>query len=71
MCSRYEQVETRVVRQFERLAVTMEDPERYSARYAESLLDTEQLLAQARQLGITEDLVRSVGSVFQRAFSAF
>lgn len=57
--SRYDQVETRIIRQFERLGVTMEDPERYSLRYADSLLDTDQLLAQAKQLGITEDIVSS------------
>ena len=54
---RYDPVDARVVRQFERLGVALEDPERYAARYADSLLETEQLLAQAKELGITEDIV--------------
>ena len=50
-------MQTRIVRQFERLGVQTEDPHRYSELYPNSLLDTEQLLAQIRDLGIVEDLV--------------
>jgi hypothetical protein len=56
---RYEPVQTRIVRQIERLGVQTEDPRRYSQMYPNSLLDTDQLLAQIRNLGIVEDLVSS------------
>ncbi|CAF1299637.1 unnamed protein product [Adineta ricciae] len=52
----YEKVEARVVRQVERLGVAPEDPETYYARYGSTLLDTTELLAQVKQLGIVEDL---------------
>ena len=55
---RYEPVQARIIRQFERLGVKTEDPKTYSTFYHNSLLDTEQLLNQLRQLGITEDVVR-------------
>jgi len=54
---RYEPVQTRIVRHFERLGITPADPRNYFSMYGNSLLDTEQLLAQIRELGITEDLV--------------
>ena len=56
-CLRYEKVEARVIRQVERLDVAPEDPETYYARYGSTLLDTNELLAQVKQLGIVEDLV--------------
>lgn len=56
---RYEPVQSRIVRQIERLGVQTEDPQHYLELYPNSLLDTEQLLAQIRNLGIVEDLVRS------------
>ena len=34
-----------------------EDPQRYMSTYQNTLLTTEQLLAQIRELGITEDIV--------------
>ena len=46
-----------VVRQFQRLDVTVENPQTYMKRYGNSVLDTNELLAQARQLGITENIV--------------
>ncbi|CAF2399205.1 unnamed protein product [Rotaria sp. Silwood2] len=52
----YDNVQVKVVRQFERLGITPEDPQKYSARYGDSLLDAKDLLAQAKELGITEDL---------------
>lgn len=36
----------------------MEDPKNYQAIYQTSLLDTQQLLDQVKQLGIMEDLVK-------------
>jgi hypothetical protein len=54
---RYEPVQARVIRHFERLGVTPADPRNYSALYGNSLLDTEKLLTQIRELGITEDIV--------------
>ena len=35
----------------------IEDPKAYEAMFQTSLLDTEQLLSQVRQLGINEDLL--------------
>ncbi|UJR36575.1 hypothetical protein I4U23_029294 [Adineta vaga] len=52
----YEKVEARVIRQVERLGISSENPENYSARYGNTLLDTDELLAQIKQLGIIEDL---------------
>ncbi|CAF4676258.1 unnamed protein product [Rotaria sp. Silwood1] len=52
----YDNVQVKVFRQFERLGITPEDPQKYSARYGDSLLDTKDLLAQAKELGITEDI---------------
>ncbi|CAF3707095.1 unnamed protein product [Rotaria socialis] len=52
----YEPIQPRVVRQFERLGVRPEDPNKYSATYGNVLLSTEQLLAQIKELGITVDL---------------
>jgi len=60
---RYEPVQSRVVRQIERLGVTPADPRSYVSIYGNSLLDTEQLLAQIRELGITEDLVCIIFSI--------
>jgi len=56
---RYEPVQTRVVHQLQRLGVKPEDPANYSKSYGNSLLDTEQLLAQIKELGISVDLVCS------------
>ncbi|CAF1238314.1 unnamed protein product [Adineta ricciae] len=52
----YDDVQTRVVRRFERLGVTREDPQAYVARYGASLLDASQLIQQARNAGVVEDL---------------
>lgn len=54
---RYDVPETRVVRQVQRLGVTPEDPESYRRRYGETLLDSQELLAKVKQLGIDDDLV--------------
>jgi hypothetical protein len=43
----------------QRLGVKPEDPANYSKSYGNSLLDTEQLLAQIKELGISLDLVCS------------
>lgn len=40
--------------------MTPEDPHQYASAYGNSLLETEQLLAQIRELGITEDLVGQI-----------
>ncbi|CAF3609616.1 unnamed protein product [Rotaria sp. Silwood1] len=52
----YEPIQPRIIRSFERLGITPEDPHKYSATYGDSLLQTEQLLEQIKELGITEDL---------------
>ncbi len=54
---RYEPAKTRIIRKFDRLGITQEDPRNYSAVHGNSLLDPEQLLARIRELGITDDLV--------------
>ncbi|CAF1042188.1 unnamed protein product [Adineta steineri] len=52
----YEPIQVRVVRQFQRLDVTQENPVAYAQRYGESLLDTQTLLTQARAAGVVEDI---------------
>ena len=53
----YEKVQARVVRQFQRLGVTQENPEAYLARFGDSLLDAATLVQQARAAGVIEDIV--------------
>ncbi|CAF1160538.1 unnamed protein product [Rotaria sordida] len=52
----YEPVQTRIIRNVERLGIKPEDPHNYLTTYRDSLLQTEQLLERIKQLGITEDL---------------
>jgi hypothetical protein len=54
----YEAAQVRVVRQFQRLGVTQENPQAYVARYGAQLLDAQTLLQQARAAGVVEDIVR-------------
>ena len=54
----YDAIQPNIVRKFERLGATQEDPAAYVGRYGASLLDSEALVRQARQAGITEDIVR-------------
>ena len=54
----YEQPQVRIVRQFQRLGVTAENPQAYLARYGATLLDAQVLLQQARAAGVVEDIVR-------------
>lgn len=54
---RYDKIEAKVVREFRRHGVTPENPDTYTARYGDSLLDTQDLLFKVKELGITEDLV--------------
>ena len=56
----YEPPQVRVVRQFQRLGVTPEDPQAYVQRYGASLIDTQTLLQQARAVGVVEDIVRRI-----------
>lgn len=53
----YDGLQSKVVRKFERLGVTDEDPHNYTSRHGGSLLDSSTLIRQARDLGITEDIV--------------
>ena len=53
----YESPQVRVIRQFQRLGVTPENPQEYLQRYGASLLDIQTLLQQARAAGIVEDIV--------------
>ena len=55
----YEAPQVRIVRQFERLGVTQENPQAYVARYGASLLDASTLVQQARAAGVVEDIVSS------------
>ncbi|CAF3320304.1 unnamed protein product [Rotaria socialis] len=52
----YDPVPVKVVRQVERQGVTPENPQSYLTRFGNSLLDPKDLIAQARELGITEDI---------------
>ena len=53
----YETPQVRVVRQFQRLGVTPENPQAYVQRYGTSLFDASTLLQQARAAGVVEDIV--------------
>ncbi len=46
-----------MVRQFQRLGVTQENPQAYLTRYGASLLDSSTLVQQARAAGVVEDIV--------------
>ncbi|CAF1077262.1 unnamed protein product [Rotaria sordida] len=52
----YEAPQVRVVRQFQRLGITPENPQEYVQRYGTSLLDAQTLLQQARTAGVVEDI---------------
>ncbi|CAF4227589.1 unnamed protein product, partial [Rotaria magnacalcarata] len=52
----YEPVQVRVIRQFQRLGVTPENPQAYVQRYGAVLLDAQTLLQQARTAGVVEDI---------------
>ena len=54
----YEAPQVRVIRQFERLGVTPENPQAYIQRYGESLFDAQTLVQHARAAGVVEDIVR-------------
>ena len=56
----YEPPQVRVVRQFQRLGVTPENPQAYVQRYGASLIDTQTLIQQARAVGVVEDIVRRI-----------
>ncbi len=47
----------RVIRQFQRLGVTPENPQAYIQRYGASLFDAQTLVQQARSAGVVEDIV--------------
>ncbi len=53
----YEAAQVRVVRQFQRLGITQENPRAYVARYGATLLDAATLVQQARSVGVVEDIV--------------
>jgi hypothetical protein len=53
----YEPIQVRVVRQFQRLGVTQENPQAYLQRYGTILLDAQALVQQARAAGVVEDIV--------------
>jgi hypothetical protein len=53
----YEPVQVRIVRQFQRLGITPEDPQAYVQRYGASLFDAQTLVQQARAAGVVEDIV--------------
>jgi len=52
----YEAPQVRIVRQFQRLGVTQENPAVYVQRYGASLLEAQVLLQQARAAGVIEDI---------------
>ena len=58
----YETSQVRVLRQFQRLGVTQENPQAYIQRHGAELLDAQTLVQQARAAGIVEDIVRNDSS---------
>ncbi|CAF4371396.1 unnamed protein product [Rotaria sp. Silwood2] len=52
----YEGVRTRLIRRFENLGVTQENPDAYVARYRSTLLSPTALVQEARRFGVTEDI---------------
>jgi len=52
----YEAAQVRIVRQFQVLGVTAENPQAYLQRYGAQLLDSVTLVQQARAAGVVEDL---------------
>jgi hypothetical protein len=54
----YDSVQSNIVRKFERLEATQEDPDAYVARYGTPLLAPTTLIQQARNAGVTEDIVK-------------
>jgi hypothetical protein len=52
----YDPVQPNIVRKFERLETTHENPDAYVSRYGASLLDRATLVQQARNAGVTEDI---------------
>lgn len=65
----YEPIQVRVVRQFQRLGITQENPQVYIQRYGATLLDPQTLVQQARAAGVIEDIVRfsrAIHCIFSR-----
>jgi hypothetical protein len=54
----YEAPQVRVIRQFQRLGVTPENPQAYILRYGASLFDAQTLVQHARAAGVIEDIVK-------------
>ncbi|CAF0733997.1 unnamed protein product [Adineta steineri] len=52
----YDNVQARIVRQFQKLGVQPENPAAYVQRYGAQLLDSVTLVQQARAAGVTEDI---------------
>jgi len=52
----YDQPHVRVIRQFQRLGVTLENPLAYVQRYGVQLLDAHTLVQHARAAGVVEDI---------------
>ncbi|CAF1130155.1 unnamed protein product [Adineta steineri] len=52
----YEAPQVRVIRQFQRLGVTQENPQEYINRYGATLFDSQTLVQQARAAGVVEDI---------------
>jgi hypothetical protein len=70
----YDNVQSNIVRKFERLGVIQQDPDEYVTRYGSSLLDSATLVQQARNAGVTEDIVkffRKKHTVTKKMFSFF
>ncbi|UJR15043.1 hypothetical protein I4U23_002016 [Adineta vaga] len=58
----YEAPQVRIVRQFERLGVTQENPQAYISRYGATLLESSVLVQQARAAGVVEDISPPAGA---------
>ncbi|CAF3293549.1 unnamed protein product [Rotaria sp. Silwood2] len=58
----YEAPQTRIIRRFEKLGVTQENPDAYVARYGSSLLDPTIVVKESRHAGVIEDISPPVQS---------
>ncbi|CAF1598098.1 unnamed protein product, partial [Didymodactylos carnosus] len=66
----YEPIQARVVRQFQRLGVTPENPQTYVAKYGAQLQDAQSLLQAARSAGVVEDISPPAGAATSSQFSS-
>jgi len=67
----YEPIQVRVIRQFQRLGITQENPQLYIQRYGIALLDAQTLVQQARAAGVIEDIVSQYNTLIYLSSEKF